>query len=208
MSTEVEMSTADVLAENAALRAQLLLAQADAERMMNAIRYATQSDALDQRLRGWNVLCQMAHAEHPGQALVAELAAARMANHIMYTALGQIDKHRVGACADASWDGTELEPCEECGEMRDIASAALVAELAAARAEIERLRTIVEGELPAVRMALRVTHKALDQIDKHRVGAYMTDGGDDLNPEPCLDCGDMRDIASAALALVRKAGAP
>lgn len=78
MSTELDLATADVLAENAALRAELLLAQADA-------------------------------------------AAARAANHIMYKALGQIDKHRVGAC-EYSFGDVE---CDACGDMRDIASAAL-----------------------------------------------------------------------------------
>lgn len=40
-------------------------------------------------------------------------------------ALGQIDRHVVGACESAF--GGLPEPCEECGEMREIASQALAA---------------------------------------------------------------------------------
>jgi chromosome segregation ATPase len=40
-------------------------------------------------------------------------------------ALGQIDRHVVGAC-ESSFGGLP-EPCEECGEMREIASQALAA---------------------------------------------------------------------------------
>lgn len=42
---------------------------------------------------------------------------------------------------------------------------------------------------------------ALDQIDRHVVGAYETDSG---SVEPCDECGEMREIASQALALIKK----
>jgi len=58
------------------------------------------------------------HEEHPGAALLTELVAAR-------SALDQIDRHIVGACESES--GGMPEPCEECGEMREIASQALKA---------------------------------------------------------------------------------
>ena len=55
--------------------------------------------------------------------LEAELTAAR-------AALDQIDRHVVGACARDT--GAMPEPCEECGEMREIAAQAL-AEMKEAR---------------------------------------------------------------------------
>ena len=58
------------------------------------------------------------------------------------------------------------------------AGAALLAELAQARA-------------------------ALDQIDRHVVGACASDTGD--MPEPCEECGEMREIAAQALAAMKKA---
>lgn len=116
-------------ATQAALQSQLsqaheatLLAQADAETLLNAVRYATDSDTLEERLRGWGALCNLARTAHPGQALADEVAAARAANAIMYEALRQIDKHIVGAY-DIGYGSAE--PCDECGEMRDIAADAL-----------------------------------------------------------------------------------
>ena len=61
---------------------------------------------------------QVLAAVHPGAALLAELQAAR-------AALEEIDRHVVGAHA-LSWDAMS-EPCDECGEMREIASQALAA---------------------------------------------------------------------------------
>lgn len=63
--------------------------------------------------------------------------------------------------------------------------ARLEAELAFKRGVLDQ----VQGELTAARAAL-------DQIDRHRVGAYETDGG---SVEPCDECGEMRDIAAQAL---------
>ncbi len=58
-------------------------------------------------------------------ALLAELSAARQA-------LEQIDRHVVGACESGL--ANFPEPCEECGEMREIAANALAA-MKQARAE-------------------------------------------------------------------------
>lgn len=59
---------------------------------------------------------QQVLVDHPGAALLAELDAAR-------AALDQIDRHVIGACASET--GGMPEPCEECGDMREIAKQAL-----------------------------------------------------------------------------------
>jgi hypothetical protein len=58
------------------------------------------------------------HQRGASAALLAELTAAR-------AALEQIDRHVVGACENC-FTGM-IEPCEECGEMREIAAQALAA---------------------------------------------------------------------------------
>ena len=57
----------------------------------------------------------------------------------------------------------------------------------------------------AARAANVILYKALDQIDKHRVGVlttYMNDDGN-ADAEPCDECGDMREIAAHALTIVK-----
>lgn len=70
------------------------------------------------RVYGKNARAAAAAVRPQADALLAELAAAR-------TALNQIDRHIVGACESPA--GGMPEPCEECGEMREIASQALKA---------------------------------------------------------------------------------
>lgn len=69
--------------------------------------------------------------------------------------------------------------------------------------ELERSQTqLIESERRAAdaRNDRNIMRQALDEIDRHVVGAYETDGG---SVEPCEECGDMREIASQALALVK-----
>jgi hypothetical protein len=47
---------------------------------------------------------------------------------------------------------------------------------------------------------------ALKAIDRHIVGACESDSGG--MPEPCEECGEMREIASQALAAIEKASEP
>lgn len=47
---------------------------------------------------------------------------------------------------------------------------------------------------------LQELRTALDQIDRHIVGAYETDSG---SVEPCEECGEMREIAAQALAATK-----
>lgn len=47
---------------------------------------------------------------------------------------------------------------------------------------------------------LQIARKALAQIDRHIVGAYAV--GDSAMPEPCEECGDMREIAAQALKFI------
>lgn len=70
------------------------------------------------RVYGKNARAAAAAVRPQADALLAELAAAR-------AALDQIDRHIVGACESPM--GGLPEPCEECGEMREIAHQALQA---------------------------------------------------------------------------------
>lgn len=89
--------------------------------------------------------------------------------------LDQIDRHVVGACASDT--GGMPEPCEECGEMREIAAQALAAtraaakplgaqresELGAAHAEIARLEEALTmaGRMKTITGARRIVADAL-----------------------------------------------
>lgn len=110
-------------AQLASAQAAALLAQADAETLRAGVLayFVLPHEISDHRLRVQ--LIDLARAEHPGQAMADEVALARAANAVMVKALGQLDRHRVGAC-ESDFGGMP-DPCEECGGMRDIASEAL-----------------------------------------------------------------------------------
>jgi hypothetical protein len=78
---------------------------------------------------------------------------------------------------------------------QDAMIARLEAELALKRGVVDQLL----AELNAARTAL-------DQIDRHIVGACESDSGG--MPDPCEECGEMREIASQALQVMKKATAP
>jgi len=59
------------------------------------------------------------------------------------------------------------------------------------------------NEVARLQAQLRLALLALDQIDRHVVGACASDFGD--MPEPCEECGEMREIASQALNEMKKA---
>lgn len=62
--------------------------------------------------------------------LLVDLAAERAENAILKKALDAIDRHAVGAYTTEEGAGANVEPCEWCGEMREIAAQALAAQKA------------------------------------------------------------------------------
>lgn len=67
----------------------------------------------------------MKHDAQSADSLMRENAELRALLAQLRSALDQIDRHVVGACE--AGDGGMPEPCEECGEMREIAHQALQA---------------------------------------------------------------------------------
>lgn len=133
MSTEVDLSIADALAARAALESQLGQAHeqiAILEAEQTALRfYADHRPGCPLRAtRDGACTCGFDRlpANALGARLLAELQAARIANHIMWQALGEIDKHDVGAYTTEEGAGANVEACEWCGDMREIAKHALV----------------------------------------------------------------------------------
>jgi hypothetical protein len=89
-----------------------------AERMDLLASMVQELRAENEDLRARLALLAQHDADQRAALREAEGEAARMRE-----ALEKIDKHRVGAWGDEQWP----DPCEECGEMRDIAAAALAA---------------------------------------------------------------------------------
>lgn len=104
------------------------MAEADNEKLRWALDGTTRmlSERSDNNSRGMRWMRALVEANqrvlatpHPGAALLIELDAARA----VVAAMRQIDRHVIGAHA-LSWDAMP-EPCDECGEMREIAAQAL-----------------------------------------------------------------------------------
>lgn len=129
MSEEVATARADMARiaelefELASAHEALLLSEADSETLRTAALAYVSVTTYSERGQRLGQLRDLTRAEHPGQALANEVTRARDEIAILKQALDQIDRHVVGAHA-LSWDAMP-EPCEECGEMREIASQAL-----------------------------------------------------------------------------------
>ena len=73
--------------------------------------------------------------------------------------------------------------------------------------DFDRLRELIahaiafdRGYASAAR--LQVARTALEQIDRHVIGACASDTGD--MPDPCEECGEMREIAAQSLAEMKE----
>lgn len=198
--------------------ADLLLAQADAETLAVAVR-AWASTHQPMECEECEDLVTLARAAHPGTPLADEVRAARAAAQERMEML--IAMRVELAAVRAEFDLVRADTVQLMAE-RDAARAREAGlKLAAdqysesrdqwmlkAKAAIQRGAAdhAVTDEVRAARAANHIMYEALRQIDKHQEGAYTTEEGAGANVEACEWCGDMRDIASAALARVKAGG--
>lgn len=68
---------------------------------------------------------------------------------------------------------------------------------------LQAQRNAAEAETAQALIALNVAREALDAIDRHVIGACSSAFG---MPEPCEECGEMREIASQALKAIKRKG--
>lgn len=95
-------------------------AQADAAWWHATVANYVTSATTEDRALLRDTLAEATTYPHPGAALLTELTAARA----VVTAMRKIDKHVIGAYET---DTLSVEPCDACGEMREIARQALAA---------------------------------------------------------------------------------
>lgn len=131
---------------------------------------------------------QLLLAQADLEALADEVAAAR-AEHWTCASCGAEFPHIPG---DA-----DVQCCTKCVEV-DVLNL-----------QIERMISTHDMQMAesehrgaAARNDRNIMRQALDEIDKHVVGAYEVAHSD--MPEPCEECGEMREIAAHALALVKR----
>lgn len=67
---------------------------------------------------------------------------------------------------------------------------------------LKRALLKADDMIKRLHVELAAARAALAQIDRHVVGAYAV--GDSDMPEPCEECGEMREIAAQALAAIKK----
>lgn len=169
-------------------REALLLAQADLEAVLTELRTYFTARTYGERGDARVQLKVLAREAHPGAALADEVAAAR-AEHWTCASCGAEFPHIPG---DA-----DVQCCTKCVEV-DVLNL-----------QIERMISTHDMQMAesehrgaAARNDRNIMRQALDEIDKHVVGAYEVAHSD--MPEPCEECGEMREIAAHALALVKR----
>lgn len=191
MSTEVELSTADTLTS---LQSQLAAAHealAIAESTVTLWRDAgvTLLDGVSPEVRA-GALGAMKRLLRDAEAGAGELG--RLRQELKETRKERWECQSCGAEFPHINGDATTQRCSKCVEAGVLGR------------ELERSQTqLIESERRAAdaRNDRNIMRQALDEIDRHVVGACEAPFSD--MPEPCEACGDMREIASQALALVR-----